>query len=155
MDNRRTFPLYFTCTDFSIVCRWLSLQHRRLSNVENLTSAAPRLWLGAPLARIFVSWISWKLTILSSSSVRFSTFVPNFGNISQLLINIYQFNFLSPPFLKFYGHKEICDNNKLADSYTWNKKTQNHRASTSLTYRSCSVQCISEVLGWIVWTIWM
>ena len=41
-----------------------------------LASEAPRLRLGAPLARIFVSWICSELPIILSSSVRFATFVP-------------------------------------------------------------------------------
>ena len=36
-DNCRTFPLYLTCTDYSIVCRQMSLQPCRLSNVANRT----------------------------------------------------------------------------------------------------------------------
>ena len=41
-----------------------------------LASEAPRLWLGAPLARIFVSWICSASPIISSSPIGFATFVP-------------------------------------------------------------------------------
>ena len=35
-DVGRTFPLYLNCTDYSIICRWMSFQFCRMSIVASL-----------------------------------------------------------------------------------------------------------------------
>ena len=92
-DNPWTFPLCLTCTDYSIICRWLSLQHCRLSNVANLTDKDlywlfpvnptekyARQWSSSPQA-----WSSTGLHICPLDLLRIADYIVFISKISTFV----------------------------------------------------------------------